>query len=262
MSQPIWKTWTVAFLVAAPLGMSGTALADETDKPSPIRVAIYADAGAAKAGSPKIKESLPKEKGFEWKIVSAEEIRNGVLKDFDVLIQPGGSGGKQARTLGEEGREVVKKFVADGGGYIGICAGSYLASANYPWSLNLMDAKVLDTEHWARGTGEVKIGLTTAGKKALETDHDECPIYYGQGPLLAPAGNDDIEDYEELAKYETEIAKRGAPTGVMKGTTAIARCSYGKGRVQCFSPHPEKTPGLEPFLQAAVRWAAESPKGK
>jgi hypothetical protein len=42
----------------------------------------------------------------------------------------------------------------------------------------------------------------------------------------------------------------------MKGTTAIARGKFGKGRVVCFSPHPEKTPGREAFLRSAVRWAA------
>jgi glutamine amidotransferase-like uncharacterized protein len=240
------------------LGLPLAANAEEKAATKPIRVALYADSGAAKTGSPKVKESLPKEEGFDLQLVTAEQIRAGALKDFDVLIQPGGSGSKQASTLGEEGRQCVKQFVAKGGGYIGICAGSYLASANYPWSLNLLDARVVDTEHWARGTGNVTINLTRAGRQALGAEQDQCTIYYGQGPLLAPAEKKDINDYEQLASYETEIAKRGAPTGVMKGTTAIARASYEKGRVQCFSPHPEKTPGLEPFLQAAVRWAAGS----
>jgi glutamine amidotransferase-like uncharacterized protein len=239
------------------IGLQRPATAVEKATIRPIRVALYADSGAAKAGSPKVKESLPSERGFELKLVTADQIRAGALKEFDVLIQPGGSGSKQASTLGEEGRKCVRDFVANGGGYIGICAGSYLASAHYPWSLNLLDARVVDTEHWARGTGNVTINLTRTGRESLGSKVEQCTIYYGQGPLLAPGEKEDILDYEPLASYETEIAKRGAPTGVMKGTTAIARATYEKGRVQCFSPHPEKTPGLEPFLQAAVRWVAE-----
>ena len=51
-----------------------------------------------------------------------------------------------------------------------------------------------------------------------------------------------IPDYEPLASYETEIhSKGGAQPGVMKGTTAAARGTFGSGRVFCFSPHPEKT---------------------
>ncbi len=253
-----WKSCgVIAASCFAWIGLQPALTAAEPKAMKPIRVALYADGGASKKGSPKVKESLPKEKGFELQIVTAEEIRGGALDNFNVLIQPGGSGSGQAKALGDEGRERVKEFVAAGGGYIGICAGSYLASASYPWSLNLLDARVVDSEHWARGTGEVQINITPAGKTALGTNEAQCAIYYGQGPLLAPAGKDDINDYEQLASYETEIAKRGAPPGVMKGTTAIARAKFGKGRVECFSPHPEKTPGLEPFLQAAVRWAAE-----
>jgi hypothetical protein len=69
---------------------------------------------------------------------------------------------------------------------------------------------------------------------------------------LAPANRDDIADYETIANYKTEIAKNGAPAGVMKGTTAIAAGRYGRGRVLCFSPHPELTEGLEVLVLYAI----------
>jgi hypothetical protein len=36
------------------------------------------------------------------------------------------------------------------------------------------------------------------------------------------------------------------------------RCwlALGRGRVICFSPHPEKTAGLEDFVRRGTRWAA------
>jgi glutamine amidotransferase-like uncharacterized protein len=257
--MPSWKSGRFYLAVyAALLIYSQFASAGETGKKSTIRVALYADEGAAIKGSPHISEALTAEKGFEMSIVSAERIRDGELDRVDVLIQPGGSGSKQAKTLGDDGCDREKKFVAEGGGFIGICAGAYLASANYPWSLGLLDAKVVDTAHWARGTGQVQLTITPAGRAALGADEEHCPIYYGQGPLLAPGEKDDIDDYELLATYETEIAKNGAPEGIMRGTTAIARGHFGKGRVLCFSPHPEKTPGREPLLQAAVRWVAKA----
>jgi hypothetical protein len=43
---------------------------------------------------------------------------------------------------------------------------------------------------------------------------------------------------------------------VRVGPTAIAAGSFGKGRVICFSPHPEKTKGLEDFICRAARWVA------
>ncbi|MFM9148181.1 MAG: BPL-N domain-containing protein [Verrucomicrobiota bacterium] len=36
----------------------------------------------------------------------------------------GGSGSAEAEGLGVAGREEVRKFVREGGGYVGICAGA------------------------------------------------------------------------------------------------------------------------------------------
>lgn len=235
--------------------------ADDRPVPKTIRVAIYADEGASKDGSPAVQKCLPESEGFHVETITAEQIRGGALDKFDVLIHPGGSGSKQASTLGENGREREKKFVESGGGFIGICAGAYLASANYPWSLGLLDAKVIDTKHWARGIGDVTLAITKTGQEALHSESQTCTIRYAQGPLLGPGEKDNIDDYELLATFDTEIAKNSAPAGVMKGTTAIARGKYGKGRVECFSPHPEKTSGREEFLRAAVRWVASRSSG-
>jgi N-formylglutamate amidohydrolase len=182
-------------------------------------------------------------------------VRAGKLAGCQVLIQPGGSGGGQGKALGEDGREQVRKFVKAGGGYVGICAGAYLATCDYDWSLNILDAKVLDRKHWARGFGTVDIGLSPQGAQFFGVDNPRLPIYYHQGPLLAPADNPSIEDYDGLAKFETEIAKNGAPPGVMLGCTAIASGAYHAGRVLCFSPHPERTEGLESFVARAIAWA-------
>ena len=57
---------------------------------------------------------------------------------------------------------------------------------------------------------------------------------------------------EVIATFETEIARNGAPVGVMKGTTAIAKGKFGSGRVICFSPHPELTTGLEHMVRFAI----------
>lgn len=218
-----------------------------------VHVGVYMDTGAG----PSVNDLLRALNGSKDVVVSkltAAQIRSGRLAGLDLLIQPGGSGGGQGRNLDAPGRKAIRGFVREGGGFIGICAGAYLASAHYSWSLNILDAKVLDTKHWARGTGTVDIALTDAGREMLNADSPRLPIYYGQGPLLAPGDNPDIEDYEEVASYQTEIAKNGAPKGVMPGTTAIARGRFGQGRVICFSPHPEKTEGLEGFIQNAVEY--------
>jgi hypothetical protein len=223
--------------------------------PAAIRVAVYKGEGASQSRDEVI-EVLRKRAGFDVHDITVDEIKAGKLAQFDVVIHPGGSGGGQGKALGEEGRAAERKFIEGGGGYIGVCAGAYLATCDYEWSLGVLDARVVDRKHWNRGFGEVQIGLGGSSKKVLGVDVKTSPIYYHQGPLLAPAANPDIPDYEELAKFETEIVKNGASPGVMTGCTAIAIGSFKEGRVLCFSPHPERDEPTEPMLVKAVQWAA------
>lgn len=223
---------------------------------TPIWVAIYDHSDGTARGPRNLESFLTPEAGFRCLRLTPAEIRAGRLDAFDVLIVPGGSGSKQAANLEEEGRLRVQRFVEQGGGYLGICAGSYLASSQYEWSLHLINAKVFDREHWARGTGQVQLGITDVGQDFLLTGGPEIEVYYGQGPLLVPDDRPHLPPFESLATYQSEIAEKGAPSGVMVGTTAIARAPYGEGRVICFSPHCEVTGGPRHMVVEAVRWAS------
>lgn len=87
----------------------------------PIRVAVY-DHSSGDANGPKyLLGILERDSGFEASRISPKEIVAGQLSAFDVLIMPGGSGSKQASMLGEQGREVVRQFVRDGGGHRDLC---------------------------------------------------------------------------------------------------------------------------------------------
>jgi glutamine amidotransferase-like uncharacterized protein len=221
-----------------------------------VRVGVYDHSSGTAKGPKSLGRFLVEESGFQCQKLTPADIQAGKLAEVDVLIMPGGSGSAQANNLGEEGREAVREFVRRGGGYVGICAGSYLASSNYTWSLHLINAQVVDREHWARGTGTATLRLSESGKMLLSEPEDEIDVYYGQGPLLAPDDKVDLPSYEVLAEYVTEIAKKGAPTGVMIGTTAIARAPFGNGRVICYSPHPEVASGPNHLMLHGVRWAA------
>lgn len=248
--------------LALACSFSGVVLAEETPAAKPlIRVAVYshADQEASTSGPTNLQRFLIPANGFQATVVSPADIRDGVLKDYDVLVMPGGSASLQASKLEESGCQHVKDFVRDGGGYVGICAGAYLASAQYSWSLGIVNAKVWDRSHWARGTGDVALQLTPAGCDVLQSDAANLQVYYGQGPLLVPHNSPDLPGYEVLATYKTEIAKKGAPVGAMVGTHAIIRTMYEEGRVICFSPHPEKSGGPNSIMMEGIRWAGSRP---
>lgn len=248
-------TWATDFLLAEQQPADASIVA-ETLKPPAVKVAVYRGPGASRSRSDLVR-ILQHAEGFEVSDISPEEIRLGLLKNYRVIVHPGGTGGGQGRALDAKGREQEREFIAGGGGFLGVCAGAYLATSDYDWSLHVLDARVVDRQHWNRGFGTVEIGLSQRGKDLLNVSRDRLPIYYHQGPLLAPAGRDDLPDFESLASFESEIARNGAPMGVMIGQTAVAAGRYQAGRVLCFSPHPELTDGQGDLLVRAVEWLSD-----
>jgi hypothetical protein len=253
------KSWRVKLLpprarglaVAIALVGASTAFAENAAR---IRVALYNDAGAAGKGVPNTNAILTKA-GCEVTIFKANDIAKGALENKEVVVFTGGSGSKEGDTIGDAGRETVRKFVQDGGGYLGICAGAYLACSKFSWGLGLLDAQTVSSK-WRRGSGEVEMEITPAGEHLTTLPVARCTVHYGNGPILKPAGRTDLAPYEPLAFFRTELAENGTPIGAMLNTPAIVRSQFGKGRVIISSPHPEQTPGLEIIVERAVRWLA------
>ena len=91
---------------------------------APIRVAVFQGDGVGSSSENLITALKSASAGkFEIIRLTAEEIRGGKLADVDVLVQPGGSGSKQGKALGEQGRPAVRKHVSESGGLLGVCGG-------------------------------------------------------------------------------------------------------------------------------------------
>ncbi|MCA9106781.1 MAG: hypothetical protein KDA83_15270, partial [Planctomycetales bacterium] len=95
---------------------------DESVNSGVVRVAIYDHSDGSANGPRNLLRILNEDAGFSASRVTPQQIRDGVLGEFDVLIMPGGSGSAQSKNLEPEGRAEVTRFVNDGGGYVGICA--------------------------------------------------------------------------------------------------------------------------------------------
>lgn len=246
--------WAFALVVA--LLWSSAAFADSAP---PIRVALYNDTGATGKGVPRVTEILQQAGGYVITVFKAEDLTRGALENKDVVIFTGGSGSKEGTAIGESGREAVKKFVEKGGGYLGICAGAYLACSKFPWSLGLLDAQTV-SQKWRRGVGDVQLEITPAGRQLSTLSAGKRDVHYANGPIIKPAGRSDLTPYEPLALFRTELAENGAPAGAMVNTPAIVRGRFGQGRIVISSPHPERTPGLEVIVERAVHWLAVGDK--
>ena len=229
----------------------------KTSQVTPITVAIYDGPGTG-APMPFARDLEQGASGVYAVPINSEEIRQGALRSFDVVFFAGGMASKQYESLAGDGQRQVKKFVEDGGGYVGICAGAFLASGRpYRWGLDLLDARIVDHDHWNRGIGKVKLQLSRTGNQLFGEDtQTQFNYHYGNGPIWAPLQRADLTDYRTLGWYRTGVGKNGADSNVMIDTPAMIAAPLGKGRVFAASGHAEWSDGLEHFVPKYVEWAA------
>lgn len=229
-------------------------IAPADEAPKPLRVALYDGPGSAGKGIPRLTELLSGQPGFTLVKVKPAEFSTVTRDRYDVVIFTGGSGSGQSKAIGEAGIKTLKTFVDEGGGYVGICAGAYLACSGFSWGAKVLDSKTASSK-WRRGIATVKMELTKEGAEILGGSTAPVDVKYANGPILTPFGDELMPDYRPLSVFVSEVAENGTPPGVMKGSPAIAAGDCGKGRVIAISPHPEQTPGLDELVRNAVRWA-------
>lgn len=225
------------------------------ENPAPLKIAIFEGKGAPGGGIENVCAKVELMPGSTITRLKPEEIASGGLKGYDVVIFSGGSGSAQAASLGDEGREKVREFVKDGGGYVGICAGAYLACSNFSWGLGILNASTVSSK-WMRGSGYMDAEVTVDGAPILGPVEGIFKVRYNNGPIIKPGTRADLPAYRPLALFRTEVANNGTPVGVMVNSPAQAVSTYGKGRVFISSPHPENTPGLEHLIPRGIYWAA------
>jgi len=199
-----------------------------------IIIGIYADDGA----SPGCVE--PSEKMFEWMdcivvLLYAEDVNNEPLDKIDVLVFPGGSSGPYSEDITAAGKEKIRKFVRDGGGYIGTCAGACFGSDTIIWlgteypegNLGLFqgiaDGPVNEIYPYPE-TGMCEINYMAPDHPITQGLGDTEWIYYWWGPKLIPYEGVDVDVIGTYA---------------ITDEPAMVAFEYGEGRVFLTGPHPE-----------------------
>lgn len=211
---------------------------------------------------------LERDSRIEWQRVDALSVRNGVLQDFNVLLVPGGSGRLKAEDLGDDGRTMIRDFVHNGGGYVGICGGAFLATSGYEWSLGLVTTTTLtgmiecgqegQRSQAARGSGVVSLEFSGLAEGVFSESLSQAPMQYSSGPIFRSGIRSDLPAYVVLARFRTEVFECESQRGTMVNTPAIIASKFGKGTVLLFSPHPEMSPQFEHIVIDAITGCASS----
>lgn len=181
-----------------------------------LRIGHYGGGGA-----PMNHARIFAELGFLVDFIEPQEIRQGRLEEFDMLIIPGGGGlGMigQLKPLGDAGCQKVTEFVQQGGMYVGACAGSFdgaiapdvfLADCPEQKHMQLANAAI-----WNQG--DAWLGLESPGVGVIESlntapDHplmfgmpERFAITHYNGPIFEPQ-NDTISGASDMIAF-TSVA--------------------------------------------------------
>ncbi|MFX1486908.1 MAG: BPL-N domain-containing protein [Promethearchaeota archaeon] len=188
-----------------------------------MKVAVFAGTGVKTA--PDVRIALER-LTVTHQEVNEKDIQEGKLLGHDILVVPGGYTWLYMPSLGNLGRKRIRSFVAQGGKFIGICSGAYIAPklVILPSEFNEVQTglDIIDVEiKRAKGRGIRKIKIVKPEHPIVSGYYGSIRIYYQNGPLMKAGPG-----VEVLAVYETAEG-------------AILLSNFGKGKVILFSPHPE-----------------------
>jgi glutamine amidotransferase-like uncharacterized protein len=213
--------------------------------------------------------------GLSIRPITAEDLNEGRLKkQARALYMPGGWAEAYVTDIDAEGAASVMKFVEDGGGYVGICAGSFYAAAEIHWAgeslpydLDLFPGTptgpLVEIAPWPQ---YVTTGITLDNTHVIAAGIPKTltVLYYG-GPAFRTREGAQVD---VVARFDAN------------GEPAVVAFEHGKGRVFLSSVHleydltsaadgtewPEMERGLNdpesdwPLLQSAARWLLKREK--
>ncbi|MCD6571789.1 MAG: hypothetical protein J7K62_00775 [Thermoplasmata archaeon] len=207
---------------------------------------------------------------FKASIVEFKDVIQGKLEKYDALVLPGNGYYMLESFLdmfyNNRWKDNMRKFVENGGGYIGTCGAAIIACQNpvVGWPF-IKTMGIVNLYAYETVLNEAQYYLQDGlGIPALiHIKHSLNPIFkgfYGSlrsinyfgGPAFIPAHKHD-KKYGRivvLATYATEPSEvapihrppvfgGGMVKTNLKGKYAVIATTYGKGRVVLFGPHPE-----------------------
>jgi len=226
-------------------------------------------------------------------MISHYQILQGELRDYDVVIFPGGLSSILAPSIhGDKFIEIVQDFVAKGGGFVGSCGGAYAAAAeiasiesslstSFMKSLfragkrifgeavpSLKTMKLANViAYWPNLFSWIKIApLELLSLRSLpvpyrsanfEVAEQAHPIIHGhekENLKITYSGGAILDKAGEgITPLVSYDTNAFMPEAYKK--LAVVCTTYGNGRVVLSGPHPELPPIIRPpYLKASQKW--------
>lgn len=160
-------------------------------------------------------------------------IIDGCLNHAKIIIMPGGADVFICEKMNGQGNQIIRDFVANGGSYLGICAGAYYGCSSLDWNHGEIDGKRELALTNALATGPIYDFIENTKSiyqdtwiKAVEiktSNGNKFLTQYNGGPVFGDG------DYTVIARYRDLDSN---PPAIIGG-------QYGEGNYILSSPHIE-----------------------
>ncbi|MBE0447558.1 MAG: hypothetical protein IBX64_05585 [Actinobacteria bacterium] len=228
--------------------------------------------------------------GINFDLVTSVDIRKGSLNTYDVLFVPGGWASNKVIALGENGKDRIRRFIEEGGSYLGFCGGAGMALQHND-GLSLMPVNRKPTSARVPSfSGKICLRQELTGHPIWKNIPDNNTFYawwpgqfsianVGDIKVLARYGDPGegsfisdllINPSIDWGKWEQSYKTNLNPNRI-KGEPAVIEANHGRGKVLLSYLHfetPEDRLGHEVLLNIldylaegkSVRRSEGSPK--
>lgn len=161
---------------------------------------------------------------YRFKIFTKHRVEDNFFDDVDLVLFPGGVGDADSfKIILRENKDLIYKFLENGGAYLGICMGAYWADKHY---FNILD-DIRAVQYITRPNADAR--RPHAKAIPVKWDGEPYDMYFYDG--CAFVGN--FKNTEIVATYAN-----GDPMAIIKGNIGLIGC------------HPESVVGWynKPYL--------------
>jgi hypothetical protein len=209
--------------------------------------------------------------GLAFDLIRCEDIQAGRLAHYSMLFVPGGWASNKVKALGDEGVAEIKRFVDEGGGYLGFCGGAGLATLD---GIGLLKVRRRSTkERVPSFSGRIRLNcvehriwksMTNSTECRVASSHQPSPIFHAWWPSQFAVDGEDVKllaTYGEALpdSFSSDLNVGDTATngnwaelekvyginldpGRLRGEPAVVEGVYGKGKVVLSLIHFD-TPG-------------------
>ena len=241
MCSRFWEALLMMTAMAMFSSCASTKIASKVESPAPdaapkVNVGLFLDDGCRGNGALQWVMLLAHSPQLNLTLLDGQDIRDGKLDGLQLLVCPGGGGAKQIAAMKPKGYALVKKFVEDGGSYLGICAGSYNAM-NRDGRFGFLPYDYIQGAHGK--LADLAIDFNEQAAAMLGITPGRHIARYNGGNVMTPTEPTGKGDSQVLAVFKSSAGNHDKVAYNFIDTPAAVFGQYGKGKVIVTSFHPE-----------------------